>query len=62
LTAAYRYFPNEYCKNPPLARKDAQQAALDEGLLAQVKGIGDAGSIFEDDFKVKERAVGKRCS
>ena len=60
-------FWKPHSKNPTVkaaisnARKDAQQAAIDEWLLAQVKGIGDAGSIFDDDdFKVKERAVGKR--
>lgn len=60
-------FWKPHAKNPTVkaaisnARKDAQQAAIDEWLLALVKGIGDAGSMFDDDdFKVKERAMGKR--
>lgn len=60
-------FWKPHAKNPTVkaaisnARKDAQQAAIDDWLLALVKGIGGAGSIFDDDdFKVKERAVGKR--
>ena len=42
------------------ARKDAQQAALDEKFLVLIKGIGLAGSIFEDEqFNLKPRKVGK---
>jgi hypothetical protein len=60
-------FWKPHSKNPTVkaaisnARKDAQQAAIDERLLAQVKGIRNTGSIFDNDgFKVKERMVGKR--
>jgi hypothetical protein len=58
-------FWKTHAKNPTVkaaisnARRDARQSAIDKRLLSLVKGIGDAGSIFDDDlFNVKERAVG----